>query len=326
MSDSTRPTRFEDFVGQAKPKRVLEILVQAAKKKGGCVPHVLLSGPPGLGKTTLARIVANEMGSRLVEIVASHLQSPDELITHLKGIKEGDVLFIDEIHGMPRSVEEALYSAMEDFKIAVPQAGFDALMKQLGMAASKPTVQMLELPTFTVVGATTLSGLVSDPLRSRFVQHVGLEPYGDEDLRRIVMAASEKLDSPHSPEVALRIAWRSRQTARVAISHLRWFAEYCEATDSLPNIEALDEAFALRDVDEEGLTKLDLKYLSALVEAGCPLGLATLAAQLNESPQTISQAVEPFLIRKGFVRKGPRGRVALPKAYGKVGRQEEEAA
>lgn len=325
MSDTTRPASFDDFIGQDKPKKVLEILVRAAKKKGSCVPHILLSGPPGLGKTTLARIIAHEMGSRLIEVVASHLQSPDELTMHLKGIRENDILFIDEIHGLPRGVEEVLYSAMEDFKLPVPQAGFDSLMKQLGMAAGKPTVQMIDLPRFTCIGATTLAGLVSDPLRSRFVQQVALEPYSDGDLATIVTNAASKMDFPIAPEIAERIAWRSRQTARVAISHLRWIIEFCAATERPPNIETLDEAFALRDVDEEGLTKTDLRYLSALVETGCPLGLATLAAQLNESPQTVSQAIEPFLMRKGLVRKGPRGRVALPRAFDKVGRREDAA-
>ena len=323
MGDVYRPETFESFVGQDKPKRVLQILVQAAKKKSSCVPHVLLSGPPGLGKTTLARIIATEMGSRLVEIVASHLQSPDELATHLKGIREGDVLFIDEIHGLPRAVEECLYSAMEEFRISVPQQGFDSLMKQLGMAAKKPTVQTLDLPRFTVVGATTLSGLVSDPLRSRFIQQLQLEPYNDRDLASIVENAAKQMDFPIAPEMCLRIAQRSRETARIAIGHVRWIAEYCEATGKPPNAEAtIDEAFDLKDVDEQGLTKQDRDYLSALIEAACPLGVSTLASSLNESKQTLEQAVEPFLMRQGFVQKTPRGRIALPKAYEWIGKEE----
>jgi len=322
MSDAFRPDSFADFVGQEKPKRVLEILCRSAKKKGTCVPHVLLSGPPGLGKTTLARIVANEMGSRLLEIVASHLQSPDELAMHLRGIRQGDVLFIDEVHGLPRAVEECLYSAMEDFKIAVPQAGFDSLMKQLGMGGSKPTVQMVELPRFTVVGATTLSGLVSDPLRSRFVQCLQLEPYSAEDLAVIVSNAAGKMDFPVAPEIAMRIARRSRETARTAIGHVRWIAEYCEATGKPPNIDALDEAFDLKDVDEQGLTGQDRAYLRCLIGAGVPMGLSTLAAATGESRETLEQVTESFLIRKGFVQKTPRGRVALPKAVDWVGRRD----
>jgi Holliday junction DNA helicase RuvB len=322
MGDAFRPETFADFIGQAKPKKILEILVRAARKKGTSVPHVLLSAPPGLGKTTLARILSREMGSRLIEIVASHLQSPGELAMHLKGIREGDILFIDEIHGLPRSVEECLYSAMEEFRIAVPQQGFDSLMKQLGMAAKKPTVQMIDLPRFTVVGATTLSGLVSDPLRSRFIQHLQLEPYADADLATIVSNAASKMDFPIDPEMALRIARRSRETTRVAIGHVRWIAEYCEATDKAPNIEAIDEAFDLKDVDAQGLTKQDRSYLSALVEAGCPLGVGTLAASLNESKQTLEQAVEPFLMRRGLMQKTPRGRVALPKAAEWIGRRD----
>lgn len=322
MSDACRPASFADFVGQEKPKRVLQILCESAKRKNSCVPHCLLSGPPGLGKTTLARIISNEMGSRLVEIVASHLQTPDELAMHLKGIRLGDILFIDEIHGLPRSVEECLYSAMEDFRIALPQAGFDSLMKQLGMASSKPTVQMVDLPRFSVVGATTLAGLVSDPLRSRFVQCLQLEPYSDEDLRTIVLNAASKMGFPLAPDAADRIARRSRQTARVAVSHLRWISEYCDATGKPPEIGTLDEAFLLKDVDEEGLTKLDRSYLRCLVDAGVPLGLSTLAASLLESRETLEQTVEPFLMRKGLVQKSPRGRIPLPRAFEKVGGKE----
>ncbi|MCE9614789.1 MAG: Holliday junction branch migration DNA helicase RuvB [Lentisphaerae bacterium] len=320
MTDSLRPQSFADFVGQGRPKKVLEILCRSAKKRGGCVPHVLLSGPPGLGKTTLARIIAAEMQTRMIEVVASRLQSPDEIVGHLKGIRKGDVLFIDEIHGLPRSVEEALYGAMEEFRIAVPQAGFDSLMKQLGMGVSKPTMQTLDLPRFTVIGATTLAGLISDPLRSRFAQQVVLEPYSEEDLATIVLAAARKMDFPLAPEVAMRIAGRSRQTARIAVGYLQWLAEYCRAADQSPSVAVLDEAFALKDIDEEGLTRLDRQYLQTLIDAGCPLGLSTLAAQTGESPETLAQAVEPFLIRKGYVRKGPRGRVALPKALDKVGK------
>ena len=316
-----RPTTFDQFIGQPKPKRVLQILVQAARKRGSCVPHLLLSGPPGLGKTTLARIVAREMQSRLLEIVASHLQSPDELAHHLNGIREGDILFIDEIHGLPRAVEECLYSAMEDFQIAVPQQGFDSFMKNLGATPKTATVRMREIPRFTCIGATTLAGLVSDPLRSRFVQTLNLEPYSEADLTRIVLNAAAGIGFELTAVVAAGIAGRSRQTARVAIGHLRWLAEYCTATGCPADLAALDAAFDLKDVDAEGLTKLDRRYLSVLVDAGCPLGLSTLAASLGESRETLEQAVEPFLIRKGYVRKGSRGRIALAKAFDKADRE-----
>ncbi len=316
MSDACRPETFERFVGQEKPKRVLEILCRAAKKKGTCVPHVLLAGPPGLGKTTLARIVANEMGSRLVEVVASNLQATEQMTRHLTKLKPNDVLFIDEIHGLPRGVEEVLYAALEDGRIPVMQSSYDDLMKALGIGGGKgqPTTAMVELPAFTCIGATTLSGLVSDPLRSRFVQVLQLEPYSDDELKTIVLNAAASMKFDVSPVVALEIAMRSRATARTAIGNLRWFAEYCEGTGSVPGLPAIGEAFALKDVDAGGLTKLDRAYLAVLVEANAPLGVSTLAASLGEGEDNLLQAVEPFLIRAGLVRKTARGRVATQKA------------
>lgn len=319
MTDASRPTGFADFVGQEKPKRVLQILCQAAKKKGSCPPHVLLSGPPGLGKTTLARIVANEMGSRLVEVVASNLQSPDEMAKHLTRIRERDVLFVDEIHGLPRGVEEVMYGALEDGQIPVVQSGYDDMLKGLGLGRKQPTISTVKLPPFTCVGATTLSGLVSDPLRSRFVQQLTLEPYSDGELARIAMDAAGKMQFKVGDGIALEVARRSRATARTAIANIRWLSEYCAGTGSKPDLRTVAEAFDLKEVTPEGLTKVDVAYLAALVEANEPLGLSTLAASTGESEETLAQAVEPFLMRKGYVRKGPRGRVATPKAHDLVG-------
>ena len=314
MSES-RPTGFGEFVGQDRPKKALQILCQAAKKKSACPPHVLISGPPGLGKTTMARIVANEMGSRLVEIVASNLQATEQMTRHLTKLKPMDVLFIDEIHGLPRGVEEVLYGALEDGRIPVTQSGYDDLMKSLGMGGKgQPTTTMVTLPPFTCIGATTLSGLVSDPLRSRFVQCLTLEPYSDDELMRIILDAAGKMDFPIAIGIAIEVAKRSRSTARTAIANLRWLAEYCGGTGAGPDATAIKEAFELKEISPEGLTKVDVAYLSALTEAGEPLGLATLAASTGESEQTLAQAIEPFLIRKGYVRKGPRGRLATEKA------------
>ena len=319
MSDACRPCSFAAFIGQSGPKQVLEILCKAARKKGTCVPHVLLSGPPGLGKTTMARIIAAEMGSRLVEVVAGNVQCADDVTRHLLGLRRNDIFFVDEIHGMPRAIEELLYSAMEDRRIAVSQGGYDQLLKSLGVGASKPTVEMRELPPFTLVGATTLAGLVSDPLRSRFVQTLTLEPYADGELQTIVKNAAAASSFPLCDEVAGEIARRSRSTARVAIGLLRWLDEFCAASDCPPDMEAARRAFAMRNIDEEGLDRLDKAYLAALVSAGTPLGLATLAATLGESQETLGQVTEPFLIRKGYVQKGPRGRIALPKALRRFG-------
>ncbi len=325
MGDACRPSSFGAFIGQDRPKKVLEILCRAAKKKGTCVPHVLLSGPPGLGKTTLARIVAGEMGSRLVEVVASNLQATDQMAKHLTKLKPNDVLFIDEIHGLPRGVEEVLYAALEDGRIPIVQAGYDDLMKSLGIGGggkTQPTTAMVDLPPFTCVGATTLSGLVSDPLRSRFVQILQLEPYGDAELQTIVLNAAAGMKFVISADVAMAVAVRSRATARTAIGNLRWFNEFCDGTGSNPDMAAIGEAFALKEVDANGLTKLDCSYLSILVEAGTPLGVSTLASSVGEGEDNLLQTVEPFLIRKGFVRKTGRGRVATQKAIDLVAAKE----
>ena len=313
--DLTRPTGFDEFVGQEKPKMVLQILCRAAKRKGTCVPHVLLSGPPGLGKTTLARIVAQEMGSRLIEVVAGNIQGPEQLLKHLTRLKACDVLFIDEAHSL-RNAEETLYSALEDGRIPLMQTGYDDMMKGLGLGQREPKTTMVELPPFTCVAATTLSGLVSDPLRSRFVQCLTLEPYSDAELQTIVMDAARKMRFSIAKNVALEVAKRSRATARTAIGNLRWLSEYCEGTGSSPDAKAIHDAFELKEISPDGLTKVDMAYLSALAEAGEPLGLSTLSASVGESEETLAQVIEPFLIRKGYVRKGPRGRLATAKAMG----------
>ncbi len=188
------------------------------------------------------------------------------------------------------------------------------MLKGLGLGKKQPTSTMLQLPQFTCVGATTLSGLDSDPLRSRFVQCLTLEPYSDEALRQIILDASAKMDFDITTEIAMEVARRSRSTARTAIANLRWLYEYCGGTGSEPDATAIMEAFDLKEINPDGLTKVDMSYLSALVEAGEPLGLSTLAASTGESEETLAQAIEPFLIRKGFIRKGPRGRVATAKA------------
>lgn len=324
MGNEFRPSGFAEFIGQDKPKKVLEILCRSAKKKGTCVPHVLLCGPPGLGKSSLSRIISAEMGSsRLVEIVASNLQSTEQMAKHLMKLKPKDVLFIDEIHGLSRGVEEVLYAALEEGRIPVIQNGYDDLMKSLGMGSKQPTSVMVNLPPFTCIGATTLSGLVSDPLRSRFVQVLQLEPYSDAELQAIVLNAAAGMKFKIDPMVAMEIAMRSRMTARTAIGNLRWFVDFCEGTGSEPDLQAIGEAFALKEVDASGLTKLDRTYLAVLVEAAAPLGVSTLASSVGEGEDNLLQTVEPFLIRKGYVRKTGRGRIATQKAIDLVGAAEE---
>ena len=311
--ESIRPSSLNEFVGQERVRKVLQILCRSAKAKKTAVSHVLLSGPPGLGKTTLARIVANEMGSRLVETIGGNLQTPEQLVGLLRSLKPLDVLFIDEIHAMPRSVEEILYPAMEDGTVSVVKTESSDFMKALGVQA-KPATEMVALPPFTLLGASTMSGLVSSPLRSRFAHELILEPYSHDDLARIVLRASRTMGVELNPGIAMEVARRSRSTARIAVGHLRWLVEYSSGLGVEPDLNAVQDAFAMRDVDACGLTGQDRRYLEMLIQAGQPLGLASVSAALNETVETIEQAMEPHLIREGLLRRAPRGRVATERA------------
>ena len=323
--ESIRPSSLQDFIGQERVRKVLQILCRSAKAKGTAVSHVLLSGPPGLGKTTLARIVANEMGSRLVETIGGNLQAPEQLIGLLRSLKPLDILFIDEIHAMPRSVEEILYPAMEDGTVSVVKTESSDFMRALGVQA-KPATEMVALPPFTLLGASTMSGLVSAPLRSRFSHELTLEPYSLDDLTRIVLRASRAMGAELGNDVAMEVARRSRSTARIAIGHLRWLIEYSSGLGMLPDLDAVRDAFAMRDVDACGLTGQDRRYLEMLVNADQPVGLASVSAALNETVETIEQAMEPHLIREGLLRRAPRGRVATEKAREMFATPEEATA
>lgn len=322
---NVRPNSLNDFVGQERVRRVLQILCRSAKSKGTAVSHVLLSGPPGLGKTTLARIVAAEMGSRLVETIGGNLQASEQLVGLLRSLKPLDVLFIDEIHAMPRSVEEILYPAMEDGTVSVVKTDSSDFMRALGVQA-KPVTEIIALPPFTLLGASTMSGLVSSPLRSRFSHELILEPYGIEDLTRIVLNASRMMGTELGNEVSLEIAKRSRSTARIAIGHLRWLLEYSSGLGMEPDLDAVREAFEMRDVDACGLTGQDRRYLEMLINVDQPVGLASVSAALNETIETIEQAMEPHLIREGLLRRAPRGRVATEKAREMFATPEEATA
>lgn len=308
-----RPNSLSEFVGQDRVRSILKILCQSAKTKRTAVSHILLSGPPGLGKTTLARIVANEMGSRLVETIGGNLQTSEQLAGLLRSLKPLDILFIDEIHAMPRSVEEILYPAMEDGMVPIVKTDASDFMRALGVQA-KPATEMVALPPFTLLGASTMSGLVSAPLRSRFAHELSLEPYSLDDLTRIVLRASRAMGVELGKEVALEVAKRSRSTARIAIGHLRWLIEYSSGLGVEPNLNAVQEAFTMRDVDACGLTGQDRRYLAMLLDADQPVGLTSVSAALNETIETIEQAMEPHLIREGLIRRAPRGRMATERA------------
>jgi Holliday junction DNA helicase RuvB len=312
--NNLRPATLDQFVGQPAVRRIMAVLISAARKRSEPVPHTLMSGPPGLGKTTLARIVAGEMGGRLVEMVGSSIKAPADLTQHLLHLKANDVLFIDEIHAVPRRIEEILYPAMEDNTVSVEQRGFSDLMKQLGVAHSEKSVSTHRLPPFTLIGATTLQGLISAPLRSRFRQILELQPYTATELQRIVSGTAAKLAFSLSDDLALDIARRSRGTARVAVSHLLWFRDVVQGDGRVATAELLRLAFDMKGVDELGLTETDRSYLRYLIEAEDAVGLNTLASVLGESVETITESLEPFLLRQGLVERTAKGRIPTAKA------------
>jgi Holliday junction DNA helicase RuvB len=310
-----RPQKLDEFVGQEHARRILSVLIAAAKRRGEPVPHLLMSGAPGLGKTSLARIVASEMNGRLVEMVGSAVKTPTDMTHHLLQLKSNDVLFVDEVHAIPRRIEETLYPALEDGVITTVEKGFSDLMKQLNIAAGEKSTKIHRLPAFTLIGATTLMGLVSAPLRSRFRQIVELESYSLPDLQRIVGTAAAKLDFQLPNELAMEIARRARGTARTAVSYLYWVRDVVHQGDGgNATADLVTLAFAMKGIDENGLTKSDREYLRLLIESEEAVGAETLATVLNESVETVQQSIEPFLIRQGFVTRTSRGRTATEKA------------
>lgn len=308
-----RPTSLSEFVGQQNARRILNILIAAAKRRSEPVPHLLMSGQAGLGKTTLARIVASEMGGRLIEMVGSTLKNAAEMTSQLLELKANDVLFIDEVHALPRKLEEVLYPGMEDGVITTAEAGFDDLIKQLGIRSGEKSRKTHQLPPFTLIGATTLLGLTTAPLRSRFRQVIELEPYSDEDLCEIISNAATKLTFDLSAEAAREIAIRSRGTARTALTNCFWVRDFVMADGGIATMDALNAAFELKGIDRNGMTRTDREYLQRLIEADEPMGVETLASSLGESAETLEESIEPFLLRHGFIQRTPRGRIATEK-------------
>ena len=308
-----RPQTLDDFVGQTMLKERLLISLDAARTLGTSLDHVLLSGPPGLGKTTLASIIANEMGSRLHITSGPALERPGDLASIITNLDEGDVFFIDEIHRLPRAVEEVLYPAMEDFQLDIV----------LGKGPSAQSIR-LDLPRFTLVAATTRKGKVAAPLRDRFGIVDKLDYYEPAELEQIVARSSQILDVPVTPEGAELVAGRSRGTPRIANRLLARMRDYAVArADGVVDQTTARLALEVFEVDEIGLDKVDRAILHAVVTKfnGGPVGLSTLAIAVGEEPETVEDAYEPFLLQLGFLSRTPRGRVATLAAYTHLGIQ-----
>lgn len=311
FDNKLRPAQFGDFVGQRKIRDRLELAVQAAKDRGETLDHVLFSGPPGLGKTTLSYILGDAMGVHVKTTSGPVLTKPADLAGLLTSLEAGDIVFIDEIHRMPKTVEEYLYSAMEDFSI-------DILIDQGPNARSV----RLELPRFTLVGATTRIGLIAAPLRARFGLVNRLSFYEPADLAAIVTRSAMKLNVGIEPEGALEIAARSRGTPRIANNLLRRVRDYAQvrAGNHITKQVAV-ESLSLLEIDPQGLDEMDVRILETICVkfGGGPVGLSTIAVSVGEEPDTIEEAYEPFLIMEGYLDRTPKGRVATARSWQRLG-------
>ena len=312
IENSLRPKTLEDYIGQDKVKENLAVYIEAARTRGEALDHVLLYGPPGLGKTTLAGIIANEMGVNIRVTSGPAIEKQGDLAALLTNLQEGDVLFIDEIHRLNRSVEEVLYPAMEDYVLDI----------MVGKGPSARSIR-LNLPHFTLIGATTRAGMLTSPLRDRFGVICRLDMYTPEQLNRIVTRSAAILGVETRPEGCMALARRSRGTPRIANRLLKRVRDYAQVhADGVITGEVADSALNMLGIDELGLDDDDRRILSAIVDkfGGGPVGLDTLAASTGDEDVTIEDVVEPFLLQLGFISRTPRGRIALPAAYRHMGR------
>jgi Holliday junction DNA helicase RuvB len=308
---SLRPRRLDEFIGQRELKEHLAIVLEAAKRRGQAADHLLLAGPPGLGKTSMAGIVAAEMGGQLLVTSGPALERAGDLAAILTKLEEGDVLFIDEIHRLSRAVEEILYPAMEDFQIDIV----------VGKGPAASSIR-LTLPRFTLIGATTRTGMITGPLRDRFGLVARLDYYADDELEAIVSRAAGILQVAIDDEGAWEIARRSRGTPRIANRLLRRVRDYAEVRgDGTISHDTARDGLAVFGVDGRGLDKVDRAILHAICQqfGGGPVGLSTVAISVGEQPETVEDMYEPFLIQQGLIARTPRGRIAMPAAWQHIG-------
>ena len=311
IEGTLRPQYLKDYIGQEKIKSTLKVFIDAAKSRGEALDHVLFYGPPGLGKTTLCGIIANEMGVNLKVTSGPAIEKPGEMAAILNNLQEGDVLFVDEIHRLNRQVEEVLYPAMEDYAIDII----------IGKGPSANSIR-LELPRFTLIGATTRAGQLSSPLRDRFGVSLRLELYTPEELSKIVTRSAGILNCDIVPEGAYEIARRSRGTPRIANRMLRRVRDFAQVkAGGVITKKVADEALTALEIDHLGLDAIDHRMLRSIIEnyRGGPVGLETLAATINEESVTLEDVYEPYLMQLGFLTRTPRGRCVTPKAYQHLG-------
>lgn len=301
-----RPTIWDDYIGQEKIKKNLQVFIKACRKREEVLDHILLFGPPGLGKTTLSHIIANQMEANIKVTAAPTIEKGGDLAAILTNLEEGDILFIDEIHRLSPAIEEILYPAMEDFRLDII----------IGSGPAAQTVQ-IDLPKFTLIGATTRAGMLSNPLRDRFGMHFRLNFYNDKELSKIVQIASVKLEKESNLESSFEIARRSRGTPRVALRLLKRVRDFAEVEDE-ETIKLHRCQYALDElgINDKGFDEMDLRLLELLLSnKGRPMGLSTIAAALSEDEGTLEEAIEPYLLANGYIQRTARGRVATVKSY-----------
>ena len=307
FESTLRPNQFEDYIGQEKTKRNLEIFIEAARIRGDALDHVLFYGPPGLGKTTLANIIASEMGANIKSTSGPVIEKSGDLAAILTNLKKGDILFIDEIHRLSNVIEEILYSAMEDYNLDI----------MIGQGPSARSIK-LELPPFTLVGATTRAGLLTSPLRDRFGVVHRLDYYSSEELKTIITRSSSILKIEIHPEGAGEIARRSRGTPRISNRLLKRVRDYAQVkANGVITKDVAEKSLAMMEIDHFGLDKMDHKLMLTLIEKfrGGPVGVESLAASISEEKDTIEDVLEPYLMQSGFIQRTPRGRIATEIAY-----------